>query len=65
VSLEAEKLIKVDGEIAVISCEQCGCAYGILVDHFSPEMLAVCRCGQCQYPLFSSEELRANQFEDC
>ena len=64
-SLEAEKLIKVGGEIVVISCEQCGRTHGILVDHFCPEMLSVFRCGKCQYPLFSAEELGANQFEDC
>lgn len=64
-SVEVKKLVKVDGEIAAISCELCGRAYGILVDHFCTEMLSLCRCGQCQYPLFSSEELRANQCEDC
>ena len=65
VSLEAEKLIKVDGEILVISCERCGRTYGILAGHFFPEILSFCRCKECEHPLFSSEELRANQFEDC
>jgi hypothetical protein len=65
VSLDTEKMVKVDGEIVVISCEQCGRTYGILADHVCPEMLFVCRCWKCQYPLFSSEELRASQFEDC
>ena len=65
VSLEAEKLIKVDGEILVISCERCGRTSGILAGHFFPEILSFCRCKECEHPLFSSEELRANQFEDC
>lgn len=63
-SLRVE-MVKVEGEVVVISCEQCGNRHGILIDHFCPEILAVCSCGSCRYPLFSSEELRANQFEDC
>jgi ssDNA-binding Zn-finger/Zn-ribbon topoisomerase 1 len=63
--LEAEKLIKVDREILVISCEQCGRTYGILAGHFFPEILSFCRCKAREHPLFSSEELGANQFEDC
>jgi hypothetical protein len=62
-SLKAE-MVKVAGEIVVISCEQCGNRHGILTEHFCPEILSVCRCGNCRYPLFSSEELSANQFED-
>jgi len=57
-------MIKVDGEIVVISCEQCGSTCGILVDHFCSEMF-VCRCKKCHYPLFSSAVLGANRFWDC
>ncbi len=63
-NLEAE-MVKVDGEIVVISCEQCGNAYGILMSHSDSDTLSTCRCGKCQQPLFSAAELRANQFEDC
>ena len=58
------EMVRVEGEIVVISCEQCGNRHGILIDHFFPEILSVCCCGSCRYPLFSAEELRASQFED-
>ena len=64
VSLQAE-MVRVEGEIVIISCEQCGNRHGILIDHVHPEILSVCSCGSCRHPLFSAEELRANQFEDC
>lgn len=63
-SLQAE-MVRVEGEIVIISCEQCGNRHGILIDHVHPEILSVCSCGSCRHPLFSAEELRANQFEDC
>jgi hypothetical protein len=63
VSREAE-MVKVEGEILIISCELCGHRHGILMHHFNPEILSICSCGNCEYPLFSPEELRANQFED-
>lgn len=61
-SLEAQ-MVKVDGEIVVISCEQCGNTYEILMAHSHADILSTCRCGKCQYPLFSAEEIGANQFE--
>jgi hypothetical protein len=60
-SLDPEKMIKVEGEIVVISCQRCGSRYGILVDDFCSELLPVCSCGKCHSPLFSSEELRAKR----
>ena len=53
------EMIKVDGEIMVVSCEHCGHRHGILLDQFSPEILSFCSCGICLRPLFSSEELCA------
>jgi hypothetical protein len=53
------EMIKVDGEIVVVSCEHCGHRHGILSDQFSPETLSFCSCGICLRPLFSSEELYA------
>ena len=60
-SLDPGKMIKVEGEIVVISCERCGSGYGILVDDCCSEVLPVCSCGKCHSPLFSSEELRAKR----
>jgi hypothetical protein len=61
IGLDPKKMIKVDGEVVVISCERCGSGYGILVEDFCSEILPACSCGKCHYPLFSSEELRAKR----
>jgi hypothetical protein len=61
ITIDPEKLIKVEGEIVVISCERCGSGHGILLDDFSSEILPACSCGKCHHPLFSLEELRAKR----